>query len=225
METKFKPNTIVGVIVILVGSLFLLKNFGFFPDEFWGLIFRWQTFLILIGTIIYFNSNKSVGLTLVVIGALCWVPDIWPLLLIALGAYVIFRNKSISLNSEKVYDEYNPNEMINDISIFGGATKSIQIDNFRGGNLTAIFGGSEIDLMDSNLAEGTNRLEIFFMFGGTNMKVPSNWNVKFQITPIFGSFKDKRIIQQNQVFDDSKTLIITGITIFGGGELKNYIKF
>ncbi|MBU0475406.1 MAG: cell wall-active antibiotics response protein [Bacteroidetes bacterium] len=224
MEPKFKPNTIVGVIVILVGSLFLLKNFGLFPYEFWELIFRWQTFLILIGTIIYFNSNKSVGLTLVVIGGLCWVPDIWPILLIALGAYVIFRNKKISLNSEKMH-EYNPNEMINDVSIFGGATKSIQIDNFRGGNLTAIFGGSEIDLMDSNLAEGINRLEIFFMFGGTNMKVPSNWNVKIEITPIFGSFKDKRIIQQNQVFDDSKTLIITGITIFGGGELKNYIKF
>lgn len=228
METKIKPNMIVGIFVIIIGSLFLLRNFGIFPPEFLWEIISWQTILIVIGTVFYFNSNKSVGVTLIVVGALSWIPDIWPVLIILFGLYIVVKNKTNFFNKsepDSISAEYNPNQVICDTSLFGGSKKSFQIDNFKGGNVTSIFGGSEIDLMDCTLANGTNRLDVFFLFGGSSLKIPSNWNVLLQITPIFGGFKDKRTIPHSQVFDNSKTLIISGIVVFGGGELTNYVKF
>jgi predicted membrane protein len=228
MESKIKPNMIVGIVVIIIGSLFLLKNFGIFPPEFLWKIISWQTILIVIGTVFYFNSNKSVGVTLIVVGALSWIPDIWPILIILLGLYIVIKNKTNFFNKneqEPINDNFDPNQKIYDTSLFGGGKKSFQIDNFKGGNVTSIFGGSEIDLMDCTLANGTNRLELFFLFGGSSLKIPSNWNVLIQLTPIFGGFSDKRTMPQSQVFDNSKTLIISGIVVFGGGELTNYVKF
>jgi len=228
METKIKPNVIVGIFIIFIGALFLLENFQIFPPQFLWEILSWQTILILIGTVFYFNSNKSVGVTLIVVGALCWIPDIWPVLIILLGLYIVVKNKTNFFNkseTDSISAEYNPNQVICDTSLFGGSKKSFQIDNFKGGNVTSIFGGSEIDLMDCTLANGTNRLELFFLFGGSSLKIPSNWNVLIQLTPIFGGFSDKRAIPQSQVFDNSKTLIISGIVVFGGGELTNYVKF
>jgi len=52
MEAKLKPNTIVGIFIIIIGSLFLLKNFGVLPQEFFWKIFGWQAIIILIGIIL-----------------------------------------------------------------------------------------------------------------------------------------------------------------------------
>ena len=193
------------------------------------MIFRWQTILILIGLTMYIRSNnKSVGITLIVIGLLGLLPNVWPIIFIALGGYIIFKNKkSTKLNAEEnTFSEYpDPSQMVNDTSIFGGGKKKFQIDNFRGGNITAIFGGSEINFMDSTLADGTSKLDLFFLFGGSSFAIPSDWNVSIQTINIFGGFTDKRAIEQSQEFNSNKQLVITGIVLFGGGDLKNYISF
>ena len=231
METKnnIQANTIIGIIVILIGGAFLARNFDILPGFYLGMIFRWQTILILIGLTMYIRSNnKSVGITLIVIGLLGLVPNVWPIIFIVLGGYIIFRNKkNTQLNTEEntFSENPDPSQMINDTSIFGGGKKTFQINNFRGGNVTSIFGGSEINFMDSTLAEGTNKLDLFFLFGGSSLAIPSDWNVSIQTTNIFGGFKDKRVIQQSQEFDSNKRLVITGIVLFGGGDLKNYISF
>jgi predicted membrane protein len=93
--------------------------------------------------------------------------------------------------------------------------------NFRGGKLTAVFGGSEIDLFDCRLAEGTNYLDVFAMFGGTDITMPSDWNVKVEVLPIFGGFTDKRRKEPNHVPDPERKLIIKGLVLFGGGNLKS----
>ncbi len=231
MEAKknIQANTIIGIIVILIGGAFLARNFDIIPYFYLGMIFRWQTILIVIGLTMYISSsNKSVGIIMVIIGAFGLIPDIWPLIFIGLGGYIIFKNKKIipKNSEENTFSESpNPSQMINDTSIFGGGKKRFQIDNFRGGNITAIFGGSEINFMDSTLADGTSKLNLFFLFGGSSLAIPSDWNVSIQTINIFGGFTDKRAIQQNQEFDSNKQLIITGIVLFGGGDLKNYISF
>jgi len=231
METKnnIQANTIIGIIIILIGGAFLARNFDIIPYFYLGMIFRWQTILIVIGLAMYISSNnKSVGITIIIIGLLGLIPDIWPLIFIALGGYIILKNKrTIPQNSEEntFSGSPDPSQMINDTSIFGGGNKKFQINNFRGGNITAIFGGSEINFMDSTLADGINKLNVFFLFGGSSFAVPSDWNVSIQTINIFGGFKDKRVIQQSQEFDSNKQLVITGIVLFGGGDLKNYISF
>ena len=113
--------------------------------------------------------------------------------------------------------------MIDDISIFGGGSKIISSDNFRGGNVTAIFGGSEINLTGCKLAEGDQIIDVLLIFGGTTIVVPKDWNVIVNVTSILGGFSDKSIRDPNIIPDQSRTLHVKGLAMFGGGEVKNYI--
>lgn len=231
METKNKvgSNTIIGIIILLAGGLLLLRNFGFVPGEYVRFIFTWKTIIIVIGMALFFSANnKTVGTIFIFVGILGWLPDIWPALLIAVGVYIIFRNrKSDSTHNFEELNNYSsePGKTINDTSIFGGSKKNIQIDGFKGGNVTAIFGGSELNFRDSTLAEGTHQLDVLFIFGGTNLMIPSDWSVSLETSTFLGSMKDKRIIQQSQVYDKNKHLRITGTALFGGGEIKNFVSF
>lgn len=125
-------------------------------------------------------------------------------------------NGGSGFNSEQEY--------IDDVAIFSGSSKKINTLNFRGGRMTAIFGGSEVNLSRSRLAPGENILNVFFMFGGSEIVVPSDWNVVIEATPIFGGFSDERYVSKDlQMNDENKSvLVIKGLVIFGGAELKSY---
>ncbi|HPG34413.1 MAG TPA: LiaF-related protein, partial [Lentimicrobium sp.] len=81
------------------------------------------------------------------------------------------------------------------------------------------FGGTKLDLTQCQLAPGNNYLEMIAIFGGSTLIVPNDWNVKVESFNAFGGFADKR---RNLNIDISKTLVIKGATVFGGGELKSY---
>jgi hypothetical protein len=59
------------------------------------------------------------------------------------------------------------------------------------------------------------------MFGGTKLIIPGNWQVKSEATSLFGGFTDKRHIKPDQLISD-KVLLIKGVVLFGGVEIKNY---
>lgn len=115
-------------------------------------------------------------------------------------------------------------EYIDDVAIFSSSTKKVNTLNFRGGRMTAIFGGSELNLSKSRLAPGENILNVFFMFGGSEIIIPSDWNVVIEATPIFGGFSDKRYVSKDlQLKEGNKSvLVIKGLVIFGGAELKSF---
>jgi hypothetical protein len=94
--------------------------------------------------------------------------------------------------------------------------------NFKGGRVTAIFGGSKIDLRSANLAKGRNVLDIFAIFGGTKLLVPTGWDIKIEVSSVFGGFSDKRRPRPDDVRDPSKELVIKGVTIFGGGDIEGF---
>jgi hypothetical protein len=58
------------------------------------------------------------------------------------------------------------------------------------------------------------------LFGGSNLIVPDDWKVKSEVVSILGGFSDKRLIVPNP--DTEKTLLVKGVVIFGGLELKSY---
>ena len=225
MPRRINISLIIGLVLVVLGGLFLLDNFDviYFDVPYW--VFRWQTILIIIGLLILANSdNKTAGFVLIAIGAFGWWPGLWPLVLIGLGFYILYRRKDQTIETdENKRAEFasTGNDYINDTAIFGGGHKRINSENFKGGKLTAVFGGSEIDLYDCKLAEGNNYLDIFAMFGGTDITLPADWNVKIEVLPLFGGFSDKRRKDTNQVPDPERKLIIKGLVIFGGGNLKS----
>lgn len=64
-------------------------------------------------------------------------------------------------------------------------------------------------------------LDVFVLFGNVNITVPSNWNVKVEVSPIIGGFEDKRKYHHTYSPEASQQLIIRGRVIFGGGEIRN----
>lgn len=237
MENKAQLNSskiLLGSILVIVGGLFLLRSFNLLPFEISHIIFSWRFIIFIIGIIIFINSdNKVLGSILTIVGTLLLLPKIFPyyihidggmivgIIIIGLGIYIILRTGRS--NFHPMIDSSNKKgkqDFIDDVAVFGGGEKIISSDNFKGGSITAIFGGSEIDLTPCKLAEGTNLINVTAIFGGTTIIVPRDWNVIVNVTPLFGGFSNKIRREPNFVIDQTRTLIIKGIAIFGGGEIK-----
>ncbi len=223
METpKLHGRVIIGILLIILGGLFVMRNYDIldFPYEY----FTWEYFFILIGLLFFFLSrNKTAGVVLMAIGLFNLVPELWPLLLVLVGLYIIFGRKGNfrqSTESAEAGQPKNSNDYVESISIFGGSSKIVNSDNFKGGSIVSIFGGSEINLTNSKLAEGENNIEITAVFGGSTLIVPSDWNVELDVLPIFGGFGDKRMKDPNKKNQEGRKLLIKGIVLFGGGEIK-----
>jgi predicted membrane protein len=237
MDIKYHHNTgsraLLGTIIILLGSLYLLKTLDLIDLDISSIIFSFPFVLFVIGIIILINSNsKTLGLLLAFIGTIFLIPKFYPkigissdiiipILIIAFGIQLIFK-RGIHLKHGHYQWKNVDNNYIDDVAIFGGGRKTIFSDNFKGGNITAIFGGSEIDLTQCKLAEGDVILDIAIIFGGTTIMVPKEWNIRVTVTPIFGGFSNKIFRNPVTPIDASRTLIIRGTAIFGGGEIKYY---
>src|SRR5262245_34647850 len=68
-------------------------------------------------------------------------------------------------------------DRLDEFAMFGGGDRMIRSQSFRGGNVTAIMGGFDIDLRDAQIEGDSARIEMFVMMGGVDLKVPENWNV------------------------------------------------
>ena len=200
-----------GVILIGIGSVFLLSDI--LPD-------LWPGFFHL------FTDDTNL---------------FWYLVLIVVGVSLILKNrgahqpKSSRNHSRRpgskgsgdpepstTFTDSSTDDFVDEVAIFGGGKKVITSDNFRGGRVTVIFGGSDLILTQSQLAPGVNEIEVFGMFGGWTMVVPSHWQVKSEVVAVFGAITDKRIITLETVKDNTRQLVIKGFVMFGGGEIKSY---
>jgi predicted membrane protein len=226
-----------GVIVILAGLLLLAFNFDILSGDLRHVIFSWQMLLITIGLVSLFTSeSRTPGLILVFIGGFFIIPEIfdfhisfiklfWPMLLIGIGVLILFRKGFLSDHhrSRRVISDTGHVEegYLNETNIFSGSKHKIVHQVFKGGRVSNIFGGTEIDLTQATLGEGRNELVIDCIFGGVTVIVPSDWKVVLNISSILGGFSDKRTYIKES-FDPSRMLVIRGSAIFGGGEIKSY---
>jgi predicted membrane protein len=231
------------ILVIFTGILLLLNGFGILPYQFRHIFLNWQMLLIVIGIYNLFSpQHKTSGIILIAIGGIFLVNKFhffdfnawtlfWPVILIIVGiAILIKHNRRPVFYGSGPSDPNGPDgpytnnksEIINEVSIFSGSEKTITSKNFRGGKITSIFGGSEINLMQAGLSSGNNVIDMFCMFGGTTLIVPSDWEINVDVTAVFGGYVDKRYKSKSLTPDNTKRLNITGLVLFGGGEIKSY---
>ena len=226
---------VIGGLLIFVGAILMLSNLDVFTFNTAHYLFSWKSILIYIGLVMLASrSNKRPAYILIGIGAFFWLPDIfgysvrfrdvfWPLIFIGLGFLLIYRQRS---PRQVQYDENgNPVEdhsgYLNDVSLFGGGVKIIQSKTFKGGNITAIMGGSEFDLRHVEFATSVAVIDVFTLFGGTKFIVPENWTVQSDALSILGGFSDKRNVSATSA-TDGNVLVIKGIVMLGGIEVKSF---
>lgn len=227
---------VIGFFFIGLGVVFMLDRLGLIPYEWRSIIISWQALLIFIGTINIFRSHaRFPGLILILVGAAFLIPDIipipfetkqliWPLILIIVGAAILLKARQFKTPHVFSHDEESQvvSEKIDEVAIFGGGKRVITTQNLKGGNITAIFGGLEIDLSDAEIQEDVIVLEVAAIFGGATIIVKSDWDVQVQVSSILGGFSDKRKVYKNDNREGAKRLIIKGAAIFGGGEVKSF---
>jgi hypothetical protein len=120
---------------------------------------------------------------------------------------------------------------LDELNIFWGGRRRVVTKNFRGGEIITIFGGFEIDLREADIQGDIAQIEIVTIFGGGEIRIPANWSVVLETVGIFGGATDRTLHPEEPNRDASgvatasgprpKKLIIKGVCIFGGINLKN----
>ena len=225
----------LGVLVIAAGLLLLARNTGFLDTSISRVLFSWEMLLIAIGIVnIFFRQSMWSGMILIGIGGFFLLVNFYhmpfntwqlflPALIILVGLKMIFGSSRLEkriFQKPMFTNTVGSDDFFEDIAVFGGGERRIITPTFKGGRMVAAFGGSKVDLSHSNIVAGERPMvEVVCIFGGSTLLVPSDWNVKVEVFNIFGGYADKRMLSQ---VDYNKTLIIKGITIFGGGEIKSF---
>ena len=112
-ERKMKSlsaRTVLGILLIIFGVLFIADNFELFHFRFHNIFFSWPFFLLIIGIILLINfKNNILGIILVVVGLIALMPRIfpfygfphffrniffefWPIILIVLGVAILLKH-------------------------------------------------------------------------------------------------------------------------------------
>ncbi|MCF8231657.1 MAG: cell wall-active antibiotics response protein [Bacteroidales bacterium] len=232
-----KSKLLMGLFIVLAGFLFLFNRMDLLSDSFADIVFSFQMLLLAIGIIAVGSYVRNVvGWILIVIGGGFLLADMagisagfnevfWPALVIIIGLVIIFKSSGRSFLHGKwqkkphYLSEVKNDEEFEDVAVFGGGDKSYTLKNLRSGKIVAIFGGSEIDFSETEISDEGAVIEVFYMFGGSTLWVPADWNVKTDVVSIFGGFEEKRHPTKSAA-ENGKKLYVKGMALFGGGEIK-----
>lgn len=218
---------LLGILLVMLGVMYLVEKadlFGYDGEVVgvywpvllmtwgaWGLVARpmrarlFSVIVLALGvTFLAFNLNK---------GSWGDIWAIWPLLLILLGLYLLFRRRGGPASRPGDPDA------LDESWTFGGGQRAVTSQAFKGGRFSAFMGGGSFDLSRAALADGKATLDVDITFGGLELKVPDDWAVDFKARAVFGGFGDER--KGKPTGPQTKVLTITGSVNFGGVSVKS----
>jgi predicted membrane protein len=227
-----KPKRFVlGICIVIIGALALLDKLNIFEVR--NLFQFWPTIFIAVGLLKILHSksrtNIFIGAGLITLGVIMTlnhldiihvhIRDWWPVIIIAVGLFFIFRTQHLDPASKETIfgDAESGNSTTLDITAIMSGNKTVNnTQDFKGGEITAIMGGVELDLRDASI-QSDAILNVWATWGGIVIKVPRDWLIVNRVTAIMGGAEDKCF----PATASNKRLIITGTAIMGGIEIKN----
>lgn len=223
-----KKNMILGILFILGGvvlglNALELTSINLFFDGWW-------TLFIIIPALIDLGKNEDptgnlIAILIGVVLLLC-AQDIisfefiwkllFPIVLVIIGCSILFKDKV----SNKIKNEIKKLDKENEgkkeyYATFSNQELNFEGENFEGCKLNAIFGGATCDLKNAKIKEDVV-IKVSAIFGGIDIFVPDDINVKVLSTAIFGGIENKRKQQK----ENAKTIYIEATCLFGGVEIK-----
>ena len=219
------PQLLMGLLVIAVGVLFTLDNLDLVDARHY--IRFWPIGLIAIGALKLWQSRSGGGafaallLTLagtwLLLESLAIVTvsfvDLWPMLLVLFGGSLVWHG----LRGRRDRAGMDDAATVSALAVLGGINRGSNSRAFRGGDLTAILGGCEIDLRQASI-DGEAVIDVFAMWGGIEIKVPEDWSMSSHVVPILGGYEDKTRPPRGAT---THRLVVRGFAIMGGIEIKN----
>lgn len=231
-DRSYSGGLIWGLGFTFVGAILLLDNMGLISiHSIWRF---WPLLLVLAGAAnLSRRENRFWGIILIIAGVVFQLNQLglahfgwsvlWPVLLICIGVMIMWGSLEAKKDNPSAPVSGDPRNTLNETVVFGGIEQRVTTKNFQGGQITAVFGGIELDFRESNMDADDATLEVNAIFGGAEIRVPYSWRVAYRGTPLFGGITDKSEIRDQLAGEGSKpkVLHITGAAIFGGIEIKN----
>lgn len=222
-------NIMWGAVFVVAGVLFALNaleitNIDIFFDGWWTLLIIVPSFIgLLTGKE---KTGNAITLTIGVFLFLC-VRDIisfdmlWkliaPVIIIFIGIKLIYSGVVGNRSTEVLKRiKEKGGHLRNVAAVFSSATVNTDGEAFTGAEFNAVFGGIKCDLRNA-IIEQDCVINATAIFGGIDVLMPENVNVKVYSNSIFGGVEDKR---QYRFKGDGPTLYINAICMFGGVDLK-----
>lgn len=220
-------NLLWGLVFIIVGVIFGLNalditHINIFFDGWWTLFIIIPCFIGL-----FKDEDKSGNLIGLIIG-LCLLLGclniieftlIWklmvPAILVMIGLSFIFKD-ILNNKVKKEIKKLNKKEEKEYCSCFSGQTIDFNDEEFKGCYISAVFGGVKCDLKNAIIKKDVV-IDVNSIFGGVDILVPEDVNVKISSTAIFGGVSDER---KNKTNDGKHTIYINATAMFGGVEIK-----
>lgn len=223
---KKTGNLLWGVLFIVLGLIFGLNALGITDIN---IFFRgwWTLFIIipsLIGVIKECKKTSNyvwliIGIVLLLIAQ--GILDIrnvrklvFPAVLVIIGVIIIFKDVINGKVNDKI-KELNKEDKEEYYATFSSQKLNFSGDEFKGATLNAIFGGIDLNLRDVNMTQD-QIINATSVFGGIDIIVPNNVNVKIKSNSIFGGVDNKAIDNKENV----PTIYVKAFCLFGGVEVK-----
>lgn len=224
---KKVSSIIWGIVLVAAGTLFALNaanitNIDIFFDGWWTL------FIIVPCAVGLFTEREKtgniIGIAIGVFLLLCCQDVLsfgmlWkllvPAIIVIIGLKMVFTglfgNKANEIISKM---KANGDEPKVGCATFSGCNLNYDNEVFEGAELTATFGGVKCDLRNA-IIEKDCAIQVSAIFGGIDILVPDNINVKVSSNSIFGGFSNKTSVHSN-----APTIYVSGTCMFGGVEIK-----
>ena len=220
-----------GLVLVILGTLFLLDrisgfDFGYLISRYWPVIFIVLGLSMLIGSGF---RQLGPGFFFIVFGVFFLLAELdileynawhylWPAVIIVAGLWLLLRPRVRPGWSASKFPEIKDSD-IDASAILSAMKRRIESQNFRGGRLTAVLGGMELDFTRAGLEGGKATIDATAMFGGIDIRVPRDWKVVMDVTPILGGAEDKHVNVSDA--EAKATLFIRGTAMFGGITVKD----
>jgi Domain of unknown function (DUF5668) len=209
VDSTYGSGRVMGGIMVGVGAIFLGNTLGFFDVTIGEL---WPLFLI--------------GLGLMMLGNRVWGPSFpgpghWDKGHWDKGQWDKGTWNKGTWNKGTGADATGSYSTLNEVAIFGGGKRKVTSQDFKGGELTAIFGGFEVDLRYAGMTGDSAVLEINAIFGGAEVRIPDTWTAVVKGVGIFGGYGDESAAPNPATNPQIKRLFVKGAAVFGGVTVKN----
>lgn len=223
----YAPRVVFGVFMLALGVLFTLDNLGLVHASTY--VRFWPVAFIAIGVASLAQAGQSGryvgGLIWIVIGGWLLLDelhvirvrfwDFWPLLLIVLGGAIVWR--ALGGAALTGMGKVDAASVVRAVAVMSGVKRNNASPSFRGGDLTAVMGGCEIDLRQATITGGPAIMDVLAFWGGIELRVPERWMIDNKITPFLGGVDDRT----RPTGEATERLVIKGIVVMGGLEIKN----
>ncbi len=187
----------LGLVLIAIGLLLSLDSAGILRTGGFG---RWWPLLLIgVGVVKVRQPRKdgqrAAGVALLLFGGLFQLTSVlalstsWPLLMVAFGLFLVWRGVEGPRPADATPVSESP--YLSEMALIGYLKRSHHAGDFRGGSITAVMGGVELDLRKATLQNGTAYLDVVAFWGGIELKVPAGWTVDARVIPMMGAFENK----------------------------------